>query len=61
VTSERDRAVKLTEQYGKNISDRDSVVLGLERELASLKSKVEVLNQRITDQEEVGPFIDRLI
>lgn len=53
VVSERDRGAVSVASYSKSLSERDSSILSLEREIAALKSKTEGLSQQIMDKDEV--------
>ena len=51
---ERDRGSAAVDNYSKILSERDSVILSLEREVAGLKSRVDNLGQHVADKEEVS-------
>lgn len=53
VSTERDRADSSSQQYAKSLSDRDAVILGLERDVAGLQSKIESYKQQLKDKEEI--------
>ena len=53
VVAERDRGIISVASYSKSLSERDSTILSLEREIAALKSKTEAFTQQIIDKDEV--------
>ena len=52
VIAERDRADASAKQYSSALGDRDKMILQLEREIATLTSKLEANKQQLKDKEE---------